>query len=112
MPTNNKPNATSPRFSPEQIAAALASAPQTAEAKDIDWSHALVTEGGGVQANLDSLRRKRGPNKHPRKEQVAVRFSPEVLAYFRAQGRGWQTRMDEALKEFIAAHPTAQEWQE
>jgi len=32
-------------------------------------------------------------------EQIAIRFSPEVLAAFRASGKGWQTRMDEALKE-------------
>jgi uncharacterized protein (DUF4415 family) len=67
----------------------------------------MMTEGGGVQATLTSLRRHRGPNKRPPKEQVAIRFSPEVLAYFRAQGRGWQTRIDEALKEFIASHPKA-----
>ncbi len=108
MPTNNKPNATSLPFSPEQIAAALAAAPQASEADDIDWNHAFVTEGGGVQATLDSLQRKRGPNQRPIKEQVAIRFSPEVLAYFRNQGRGWQTRMDEALKEFIASHPKTQ----
>jgi uncharacterized protein (DUF4415 family) len=30
--------------------------------------------------------------------------SPEVVAYFKAQGRGWQRRMDEALKEWMAEH--------
>jgi uncharacterized protein (DUF4415 family) len=105
MPTSNKPDAISPPFSPEQIASALAAAPPAAIADDIDWRRAVVTEGGGVNATLACLRRKRGPNERPSKEQVAIRFSPEVLAYFRAQGRGWQTRMDEALKEFIATHP-------
>ena len=57
MPTNSKPNATSPLFSPEQIAAALAAAQQTAETDDIDWGCSLVTEGGGVQSTLESLRR-------------------------------------------------------
>jgi uncharacterized protein (DUF4415 family) len=54
---------------------------------------------------LTSLRRQRGPGKRPPKEQVAIRFSPEALAYFRSQGRGRQTRIVEALKEFIASHP-------
>src|SRR5512144_2321477 len=103
MPTNSKRKATSPLFSPEQIAAALDAAPEATSPGNIDWQRAVITEGGGVKATLASLRRKRGPNKRPRKEQVAIRFSPEVLAYFRAQGRGWQTRMDEALKEFIAS---------
>jgi uncharacterized protein (DUF4415 family) len=26
------------------------------------------------------------------------------VAYFKAQGRGWQTRIDEALKEWVAEH--------
>lgn len=37
------------------------------------------------------------------KVQRSIRFSPEVLAYFRATGKGWQTRIDAALKEWIAA---------
>lgn len=37
-------------------------------------------------------------------EQVAVRYSPEVLAYFRATGYGWQTRMDEVLRDYVAKH--------
>ena len=37
----------------------------------------------------------RGPSRRPTKEQVAVRYSPEVLAAFRATGRGWQTGMNE-----------------
>ena len=108
MPTNNTPNVTSPQFSPEQVVNALAAAHPSSESDDIDWDRAIVTEGGGVQSTLENLRRKRGPNKPPPKEQVAIRFSPEVLAYFRAQGQGWQTRIDEALKQFIASHPKPQ----
>lgn len=52
--------------------------------------------------------RTRGPNKLPTKEQVTVRYSPDVLAYFRATGEGWQTRMDEALREWIRGHSPAQ----
>jgi len=38
-----------------------------------------------------------------KKTQTTVRISNEVLRFFRASGRGWQTRMDEALKKYIAA---------
>jgi uncharacterized protein (DUF4415 family) len=37
-----------------------------------------------------------------KKTQTTVRISNEVLTFFRASGRGWQTRMDEALKKFVA----------
>ena len=33
-----------------------------------------------------------------------MRVDEEVLLYFKAQGRGWQTRMNEALKTLIAEH--------
>jgi uncharacterized protein (DUF4415 family) len=32
-----------------------------------------------------------------RKEKVTLRLSPEVLTFFRAQGEGWQTRIDRLL---------------
>jgi uncharacterized protein (DUF4415 family) len=35
------------------------------------------------------------------KRQVTVRLDPEVLAYFKAQGRGWQTRINAVLKSFV-----------
>jgi uncharacterized protein (DUF4415 family) len=38
-----------------------------------------------------------------KKTQTTVRISNDVLAFFRATGRGWQTRMDAALKKFVAA---------
>ncbi len=55
-----------------------------------------------LREKLAERRRARGAQKAPKKEQVAIRFSPEVLAYFRATGKGWHTRMDAALKEGIA----------
>ncbi|TMJ18865.1 MAG: BrnA antitoxin family protein [Alphaproteobacteria bacterium] len=38
-----------------------------------------------------------------RKEAVSIRLSPDVLAHFRATGDGWQTRIDEALRGYVAA---------
>ncbi len=68
------------------------------------WRNAVVTPGGGVAATLAALRRARGPAQKPRKTQLTVRYSPEVVAYFKATGKGWQSRMDAALKEWIAQH--------
>ncbi|MGU3493298.1 BrnA antitoxin family protein [Xanthobacteraceae bacterium A53D] len=43
----------------------------------------------------------RGKQKAPTKEKVAIRLSPDVLRHFRATGRGWQTRIDEALRKAV-----------
>ena len=48
------------------------------------------------------IRRGRPPLAAP-KRQVTLRLSPEVLDYFKAGGPGWQTRIDEALKQAIVA---------
>lgn len=104
MPTNAKRKPISRKFSSEEIAAALAAAPEATEADGIDWSRAQVTPGGGVKSTIAALRRCRGPNKQPTKEQVAVRFSRKVLAYFRATGPGWQTRMDDVLQRYVERH--------
>lgn len=38
------------------------------------------------------------------KEQIAIRFDKEVLEAFRSTGRGWQTRMNDALKAWLKEH--------
>lgn len=37
---------------------------------------------------------------HP-KQLVSIRYSREVLDYFRSTGEGWQTRMDTVLKRYV-----------
>jgi len=54
--------------------------------------------------NLKRVTGQRGKQKAPVKIQVSMRVSPEVIGYFKSKGQGWQTRMDEALKEYIAKH--------
>ena len=45
-------------------------------------------------------RRGRGPQKAPTKRPVSLRLDPDVLAAYRATGKGWQARMNATL----AAH--------
>ncbi|MBF0167918.1 MAG: BrnA antitoxin family protein [Alphaproteobacteria bacterium] len=46
----------------------------------------------------------RGPGR-PRlqnpKLAIKLRLSPDVVAYFRATGKGWQTRIDETLRKAV-----------
>ncbi len=72
-----------------------------------DWDTAFVTRSADELRQVVAERRTRGANKRPTKEQVSVRYSPEVLAFFRATGPGWQTRMDEALREYVEQHKAA-----
>jgi uncharacterized protein (DUF4415 family) len=54
------------------------------------------------------LRTLRGrPKSDNKKLLVSVRYSPEVVAYFKSTGEGWQSRMDEALREYVERHRAA-----
>lgn len=48
--------------------------------------------------------RRRGPQKTATKISTTIRLSPEVIEHFRARGPGWQSRIDEALKDWVATH--------
>ena len=41
------------------------------------------------------------------KERITIRLSPDVVERFRASGKGWQTRVDAALKEWLEDHSAA-----
>ena len=42
------------------------------------------------------------PKSENRKLLVSVRYSPEVVAYFKSTGEGWQSRMDGVLRQYVA----------
>ena len=39
------------------------------------------------------------------KEMVTLRLDPDVLAWFRQSGRGYQTRINAVLRAFVEAQP-------
>jgi uncharacterized protein (DUF4415 family) len=73
------------------------------------WSNGVIVKEGGYPAVHAALaeKRRRGVARKPKKMLLSVRYSPEVVDYFRATGEGWQARMDTALKEWIKGHPLA-----
>ena len=60
---------------------------------DRDWfERAEIREGG-------KLIRPGRPKSDPAKESISLRLDPDVLAFFRATGPGWQTRINDALRK-------------
>ena len=49
----------------------------------------------------------RGAQKTPTKISTTIRLSPDVLAAFKSEGNGWQTRIDTALKDWLRTHSPA-----
>ena len=54
-----------------------------------DWANAIAHKGLPVPS---------------RKTQIALRIDDDVLGWFKAQGAGYQTRMNAVLKAFRDAH--------
>ena len=54
--------------------------------------------------DLAKTMRARGPQKAPKKVSTTLRLSPEVIEHFKSGGPGWQSRIDAALRDWVAAH--------
>ncbi len=44
------------------------------------------------------------PKSENKKLLVSVRYSPEVIEYFKSTGEGWQSRMDGVLRKYVTRH--------
>ena len=58
-------------------------------------------------ADLNQMKRMGRPKAAVTKERITIRLSPDVLEAFRAEGSGWQGRMDNALREWLKEHRAA-----
>jgi len=57
---------------------------------------------------VEAYRRSRGrPPKTTTKVPTTLRLDADIVESFRRTGRGWQTRMNEALRDWLRKHPTA-----
>jgi uncharacterized protein (DUF4415 family) len=48
--------------------------------------------------------RVRGPQIKPTKKQLTIRLNQEVVEYFELQGKGWQTKINEVLADYVSSH--------
>ncbi len=63
-----------------------------------------------VQAGAAALREalSRGsPKAQSTQQALTVRYDAEVIEAFKATGKGWQTRMNDALKDWLQTHSRA-----
>ena len=74
------------------------------EWSDDVFDRAEIAVGGKVVRKATGTLTKRGrpPIGNQAKEQVTLRLPAEVIAYFKAGGPGWQTRVSEVLQRYTA----------
>jgi uncharacterized protein (DUF4415 family) len=84
--------------------------PELIDDDNPEWTEADFKRAVPFSALPESLQttllglKGRGKQQSPTKVSTTVRFDSDVLEAFRATGRGWQTRMNEALKEWLKEH--------
>jgi uncharacterized protein (DUF4415 family) len=108
-----KPNAISKKFfNPEHIESALAAAAElpvedaeNPRTDPSDWENAIVSHSYEELREKLAERRRRGPQKAPLKVATTIRFDADVLAALKATGKGWQSRVNAVMREWIATHP-------
>jgi len=54
-----------------------------------------------AESHPDIPARVRGPQKKSTKEITTIRLNAEVVDFFRSQGKGWQTKINDVLQGYI-----------
>ena len=74
----------------------------TAAARSDPDARPLTLKQLKVMVPIQALRGR--PKSENKKLLVSVRYSPEVVKYFKSTGEGWQSRMDGVLRKYVTRH--------
>lgn len=58
-----------------------------------------------TEAELAQFKRAPGRPLGRKKVSTTVRFDADVLAAMKATGKGWQTRINDVVREWVKSHP-------
>jgi uncharacterized protein (DUF4415 family) len=78
--------------------------PKTTSAKVLDTDNPPWTED---MLGAPILKRGRGPQAAPTKVLTSVRLDADILEFFKSQGAGYQSKMNDVLKDWVKTHSPA-----
>jgi len=86
--------------------------PKMDDAENPEWTdtmfrEATTLENSDLPVDFKRVARRGRPKAKAPKQAISIRLSPDVVTAFRAMGSGWQTRIDEALKDWLDHHRAA-----
>jgi uncharacterized protein (DUF4415 family) len=77
---------------------------QPEEYEDLpEWTDEMFEHADLYEGN--TLIRRGRPRGSGRKVAATIRYDQDVLDAFRATGKGWQTRMNDVLRDYVRTHP-------
>ena len=83
-----------------EINVAVAADPETSELDD-DWFQRARPASEVVPHVVQRYRRTRGKQRAPTKTQITLRLDADLVLHFRETGKGWQTRINDTLREAV-----------
>ena len=78
----------------------IARDPDAAEMGD-EWFATARPAVEVVPSIVERARRGRGKQRSPTKERISIRLDADVLEQYRTSGRGWQSRINEVLRQSL-----------
>ncbi|SDA32859.1 Uncharacterized conserved protein, DUF4415 family [Pseudomonas sp. NFPP10] len=76
--------------------------------KKTDWDRLAKTDDEGIDTSdipeLDDDFFRRAEVHLPGKKAVTIRLDADVLEWFKGQGAGYQTRINQLLRQYMQAH--------
>jgi uncharacterized protein (DUF4415 family) len=80
--------------------------PERVDADNPEWTKDDFARARPAAEVLSArlLRKVRGPQRAPTKERITIRLSRDVLGRFRESGPGWQSKVDDALRQWLKRH--------
>lgn len=88
-------------------ALALRDTDDAPELSDADMAHGTWRIGDRIvppDEGRKAVARRGRPPGSSKKESTTIRFDKDVLDAFKADGPGWQSRMNSALREWLREH--------
>jgi uncharacterized protein (DUF4415 family) len=83
--------------------------PELIDDENPEWTDETLKQSVRFDALPESLQDKlRGrPKSESPKQSLTIRYDAVVVSAFKATGKGWQTRMNDALKDWLKTHSPA-----
>lgn len=57
------------------------------------------------EARIEAAKRRGRPAADATKISTTIRLEADILTAFKSQGAGWQTHMNDALRDWLKSHP-------
>jgi uncharacterized protein (DUF4415 family) len=91
--------------------------PELTDDDNPEWTHEMFARARpasemlpeiiGPEAAAALLKPRGRPKALRKKTPVSIRLDEDVVKAFKAKGKGWQSRMNDALREWLREHPAA-----